>query len=262
MNGTGGADAHGEADGAIRAETGAGPVAVVFAAGEYYGGVIDVPRGAFVVAADGGLDHARAAGVRPDVVVGDFDSLRGAAPDADERTIALPPLKDDPDLLSALKVAWAHGCRTFHVYGALGGRIDHTLSSIRLMALLAHHGGIGFLHGDGTLVTAICDGRLDFPAHDAAPGRMVSVFSHSDVSRGVDEPGMKYELIDGTLTGDTVQGVSNEFRPGMDASVGVREGTLIVTFPAEAPAPRVVRRHAFGGDLGALDTRVSPILRG
>lgn len=238
---------------------------VVFAAGEYYASPdyrpIRVPRGAFVVAADGGLDHARAAGVAPDVVVGDFDSLEVDRPDASADTITLPPLKDDPDLLSALKVAWARGCRMFHVYGALGGRIDHTLSAIRLMALVAGHGGIGFLHGDGTIVTAIRDGRLDFAAHDAAPGRMVSVFSHSDVSRGVDEPGMRYEMLDGTLTGDTVQGVSNEFRPGIPASIGVREGTLIVTFPAEAPMPCVTRLHAFGGDLGALDTHVSPLLR-
>ncbi|KFJ01149.1 thiamine diphosphokinase [Bifidobacterium stellenboschense] len=243
-----------------------GRVCVVFAAGEYYASPdyrpIVVPGGAFVVAADGGLDHARAAGVSPDVVVGDFDSLEGARPAAGADTIALPPLKDDPDLLSALKVAWSRGCRTFHVYGALGGRIDHTLSAIRLMALVAHHGGIGFLHGDGTIVTAICDARLDFPANDVAAGHMVSVFSHSDVSRGVNEPGLKYEMLDGTLTSDAVQGVSNEFRPGVPASVGVREGTLVVTFPAEAPMPRVARRHAFGGDLGTLDTRVSPLLRG
>ena len=100
-------------------------VCVVFAAGEYYGRVDAgvAPRGAFVVAADGGLDHARAAGVSPDVVVGDFDSLRGALPSDAGRTVALPPMKDDPDLLSALKIGWSQGCRLFHVYGALGGSL-------------------------------------------------------------------------------------------------------------------------------------------
>lgn len=241
-----------------------GDVCVVFAAGEYYRSPdyrpIAVPEGAFVVAADGGLDHAREAGVAPDVVVGDFDSLAGAPPAAGTRTIALPPMKDDPDLLSALKVAWAHGCRTFHVYGALGGRIDHTLSAIRLMARVARHGGIGFLHGDGTIVTAICDARLDFAAHDATPGRMVSVFSHSGTARGVSEPGLKYELMDGDLADDSVLGVSNEFRPGVPGAVEVRDGTLVVTFPAEAPMPRVTRTRTPGGDLGALDTHVSALL--
>ncbi|NEG90106.1 thiamine diphosphokinase [Bifidobacterium aerophilum] len=233
---------------------------VIFAAGEYYGDPIDVPDGSFVIAADGGLDHTRALGVRADVVIGDFDSLHGIRPTDTEHTIALPSEKDDPDLLSALKVGWSHGCRTFHIYGALGGRIDHTISGIQLMTLLAHHGGIGFLHGDGTVVTAICDGALSFPAADLAPGRMVSVFSHSDVSRGVNEPGLKYELTDGTLSNDVVQGVSNEFRPGVPAEINVHDGTLIVTFPVEAPTPAVARYREFGGDLGALDTHVSPIL--
>ncbi|KAB8289125.1 thiamine pyrophosphokinase [Bifidobacterium ramosum] len=233
---------------------------VIFAAGEYYDDPIDVPDGAFVIAADGGLDHTHTLGVRADVVIGDFDSLHGARPADADRTITLPSEKDDPDLLSAMKVGWSRGCRTFHIYGALGGRIDHTISSIQLTALLAHHGGIGFLHGDGTIVTAIRDGALSFAAHDAAPGRMVSVFAHTDVARGVNEPGLKYELVDGTLTSDMVQGVSNEFRADVPAEINVHDGTLIVTFPAEAPMPRVTRYHGFGGDLGALDTDVSPLL--
>lgn len=235
-------------------------ICVIFGAGEYYAERPCVPDGAFVIAADGGLDHMRAFGIEADMVIGDFDSLQGARPSGSDRTIALPSEKDDPDMLSALKVGWSHGCRTFHIYGALGGRIDHTLSAVQLMALLARHGGIGFLHGDGTVVTAICDGTLSFAACHMPPGRMVSVFAHSDVARGVNEPGLKYELIDGTLTNDMVLGLSNEFRPGTPAEIGVDEGTLIVTYPAEAPQPQVTRRRRFRGDIGELDTDVSPLL--
>ena len=79
-------------------------VCVIFGAGEYYAGTPVVPAGAYVIAADGGLDHTRQLGIVPDVVVGDFDSLEGRPPRTDVRTIALPALKDDPDMLSALKV--------------------------------------------------------------------------------------------------------------------------------------------------------------
>lgn len=112
-------------------------VCVIFGAGEYYPGPVEVPEGAFVVAADGGLDHVRALGLVPDVVVGDFDSVRGgleAGGASGARTITLPPLKDDPDMLSALKVGWAAGCRIFHIYGGLGGRLDHTLANVNLLA--------------------------------------------------------------------------------------------------------------------------------
>ena len=103
---------------------------VIFAAGEYYSDTPIVPSGAFIIAADGGLDHARALDMSPDVVVGDFDSLTGERPTQGEHTIALPPEKDDPDLLSALKIGWSHHARLFHIYGALGGRIDHTISCL------------------------------------------------------------------------------------------------------------------------------------
>ena len=212
-------------------------VCVIFGAGEYYAGTPVVPTGAYVIAADGGLDHTRELGIVPDVVVGDFDSLEGRAPRIDVRTIALPALKDDPDMLSALKVGWSAGCREFHVYGGLGGRIDHTISGIQLMALLARHGASGYLYGDGLIVTAITDGTL-----------------------GVNEPGLKYELKDSTLTNTVVQGVSNEFRDGVDAAISVKRGTLIVTFPIEVALPQVSRFHEFGGDIGELDTEVSKLL--
>ena len=233
---------------------------VIFAAGEYYRETPHVPDGAFVIAADGGLDHTRALGINADVVVGDFDSLKGARPTDGARTVTLPPQKDDPDLLSALKIGWAHGSREFHIFGALGGRIDHTISNIQLMALLAERGASGYLHGDGTVITAICDGVLSFPANDVRPGRMVSVFSHSDVSTGVSEPGLKYELEHATMSNIRVNGVSNEFLDGAPARIEVEHGTLIVTFPAEAPLPQVTRLHDFDGDLGTLDTEVSSIL--
>lgn len=238
-------------------------ICVVFGAGEYYDGPHDrpeVPDGAFMVAADGGLDHTRALGVIPDVVVGDFDSLEGEPPAAGTRTIALPPLKDDPDMLSALKIGWQAGAREFHIWGGLGGRIDHTLANVQLLAAVSEIGGMAFLHGNGTIVTAITDGRLDFAAHEPAPAPMVSVFSHSDVSLGVNETGLKYELHDATLHSSKVVGLSNEFLPGVPASIEVCEGTLTVTFPAGTPLPRVERRHAFEGDLGPLDTEVSALL--
>lgn len=249
-------------------------ICTIFAAGEYYDERPSVPAGALVIAADGGLDHTRALGITPDVIVGDFDSVEGGlrevtgTPDSSTcasgttaRTIALPPLKDDPDLLSALKIGWSASRRIFHIWGGLGGRVDHTISNIQLMALLAKHGGTGYLHGDGTVVTSICDGRLSFPAHRVREsGRMVSVFSHSDVSRDVNEIGFKYELRHGDLANTVVQGVSNEFRDGVPASIAVQRGTLIVTFPAEVPTPGVSRFHGFTGDLGALDTEISKSL--
>lgn len=245
-------------------------VCAIFGAGEYYGAPDPalIPTDAYIIAADGGLDHTRALGITPDVVVGDFDSLEGKRPSLESdasgagmRTVVLPPLKDDPDMLSALKIGWASGCREFRIWGGLGGRVDHTLSNIQLMGLLAQHGASGYLFGNGTVVTSICDGELTFAAHPVREdGRMVSVFSLSDVSLDVNEPGLKYELEHGTLTNTVVQGVSNEFRDNIPAAVSVAQGTLIVTFPGEVALPHVRRFHNFTGDIGTLDTEVSALL--
>lgn len=235
------------------------PACVIFGAGEYYS-VPTIPEKSFIIAADGGLDRLRAMGLRADVVIGDFDSLTGPVPSPNGRTIALPAEKDDPDMLSALKIGWSHGCREFHIYGGLGGRIDHTIANIQLVALVSRHGGVGFLHGDGTVVTAVTDGELRFPASDVEPGRMVSVFSLTDESRDVNEPGLKYQLVHATMTNTHVNGVSNEFLKSTPSAINVRHGTLIVTFPEEAPLPDIVRFHEFEGDLGPLDTAVSSVL--
>ena len=73
---------------------------VIFGAGDYYDETPAIPDDAFVVAADGGLDHARAFGIDADFVVGDFDSIPGNGPPQTDPPSALPPEKDDPALCS------------------------------------------------------------------------------------------------------------------------------------------------------------------
>ena len=50
-------------------------VCVIFGAGEYYAGTPVVPAGAYVIAADGGLDHTRQLGIVPDVVAVSYTHL-------------------------------------------------------------------------------------------------------------------------------------------------------------------------------------------
>ncbi|WEV63554.1 thiamine diphosphokinase [Bifidobacterium sp. ESL0732] len=237
----------------------------IFAAGTYYGNepsTSQLPDDAFIIAADGGLDRTRDLGIRPDLVIGDFDSAKAEIP-RDVETIALPPEHDDPDMLSALKTGWSRGYRDFHIYGGLGGRIDHTVANIQMLALLAHNGGVGLLYGEHSVVTAICNGSLSFVSdvlEDNATNRMVSVFSHADTSRGINETGLKYELKDGIMHSDTVLGVSNEFLAGHPASISVSDGTLIVTFPLEATLPTFKTSVKAPETLGPLSSHVSALL--
>ena len=58
----------------------------------------------FIIACDRGYVYARNAGIRPDLLVGDFDSYRGALP-ADVPVLDLPVEKDDTDTMAAVR--WA-----------------------------------------------------------------------------------------------------------------------------------------------------------
>lgn len=117
--------------------------------------------GAFdaVIAVDGGFASLAAVGCAPDLAIGDFDSL-GYVPEGVE-VLAFPPEKDASDMELALGEAVARGADAVEVYGALGGRLDHTLANLQLLASFAERGltvtavgereRIAFLVGPGEL---------------------------------------------------------------------------------------------------------------
>lgn len=237
---------------------------VIFGAGEYYDEIPYVPQGAYVVAADGGLDHTRAYGIDTDAIIGDFDSVADdfSAYIGLRNITRLPSEKDETDMLSAVKIGWAQGARRFHIYGGLGGRLDHTIANMQMLARMAYHGGIGFLHGNGFVATSIADATLSFPGWDAPERRMVSVFAHSDRARHVSIRGLKYEVSDVELRNTRALGVSNEFLSDRPATISVGDGTLSVTFDAAAPAPvwRTTREPEGPDALGELGTEISALL--
>jgi thiamine pyrophosphokinase len=86
---------------------------------------------ALVVAADSGLRAAEEAGIRPDWIVGDMDSLddpRRLEKYPPGRVLRYPPDKDFTDTELALRLLWERGCDETWIAGGGGGRIDHLLA--------------------------------------------------------------------------------------------------------------------------------------
>ena len=94
--------------------------------------------GDFVIAADDGYTALHAAGITPDLLVGDFDSLSEIPGDIPVK--AFPPEKDQTDMAIALEEGMARGYRTFRFYGANGGREDHTFANLQLLCGAARQG--------------------------------------------------------------------------------------------------------------------------
>ena len=101
--------------------------ALVFAGGDgpAAAALADLDPDAFVVAADSGLDHALALGVRVHLVVGDLDSVTESglrtATAAGAVVEQHPPDKDATDLELAISAARDHGARRVTVFGGGGG---------------------------------------------------------------------------------------------------------------------------------------------
>ncbi|MBE6732554.1 MAG: thiamine diphosphokinase [Ruminococcaceae bacterium] len=181
-------------------------------------------EGDLIIAADGGYKAALKSGIKPDVILGDFDSL-GYIPVGSE-VITLPVCKDDTDTLYAVKLGLSRGFKSFFIYGGLGGRTDHTIANIQTLGLIAEKGGRGYLVSDDEVLTVVKNGSISF---NAKAYGTVSVFSFGGKAQNVNINGLFYEIHDATFDSTFPLGVSNSFK-GIESVIEVQEGCLLIVF--------------------------------
>ena len=194
---------------------------VIFCAGGFGALTEPLREDDLVIAADGGVEHVRALGIRPDIILGDFDSL-GYAPEGAE---VHPVEKDDTDAMLAAKRGLQLGCREFIFYGSLDGpRLDHTVANIQTLRYLADHGATGVLIGLRQQVTLLRGGSLTLPPREKGD---ISIFAFGGEAKGVTVKGLKYSLEKGDLTPGFPLGVSNSFI-GKSAEIAVDDGDILI----------------------------------
>jgi len=181
-------------------------------------------EGCLIIAADKGLILAEKSGFCPDMAVGDFDSL-GYVPDVKE-IVRHPSVKNDTDVQLAYKEGIRRGYGKFVLFGAIGGRLDHSYANLQLIAGLSADGVLSFICEKDHVVCALTDGSISFGTGTEG---IISVFSHRDISEGVSESGLKYRLCDHPMKNSGTLGVSNEFT-GEKSEISVKNGTIVVMF--------------------------------
>ena len=196
----------------------------IVGAGDNSGTKLVIPPNAFVIAADGGLNYLEEAKVKPDIIIGDFDSL-GRVPEG-EMVIRCNAEKDDTDTMISVREALSRGAKTILIYGGLGGRLDHSIANLQTLSYIANQGACGFLIGCGCVCTVIKNGSIDFGEEMSG---LISVFCLGDRAEGIYIRGLKYELTNHTLSNSLPLGVSNEFM-GRRSSVSVKDGLLLLVF--------------------------------
>jgi thiamine pyrophosphokinase len=212
--------------------------AIIIAAGEaekHGGWERWVRAGDWIIGADGGAARALDWGLVPQVVIGDMDSLpaalRGELEARGSAFIEHPRAKDETDLELALNYAVQQGAEEILVLGALGGRLDHTLANLLLLALPSLEGVlVRVVNGAGEVLLVGSKRRITL---QGSPGDLVSLLPIGGDACGVTTTGLAWALQSDRLRFGFSRGVSNEMT-AREARVEVEQGLLLVV---HGPAP-------------------------
>ena len=194
--------------------------------------VTDVLPDTTIIAADSGLDHAVAAGLRPTVLVGDLDSISAHGKMwayAHELEIDQHPVdKGSTDTELALVRAVATEADTLLVFGAAGDRFDHALGTIAALGnpILARFETVR-LALDETTIYILHAGRS--VTLDLAQDSSFSLLALHGACRGIQVTGARWPLTDASFEPSSTLGISNE-TTGL-LHVAVADGILTVVVP-------------------------------
>lgn len=173
-----------------------------------------------VIAVDGGLVYCEKMGIRPDLIIGDFDScpegLLKQYEDVPKKHLAKE--KDETDLEAAIEEARKKGFEKGTVFGGWGRRIDHSLTNA---LLLARFPGVLSLETENEVVFAIAK-KVEI---ECFAGQTLSLIPLSGPADGITTKGLKWELKEGRLDQQFI-GVSN-LCLGARAEIRIKSGALL-----------------------------------
>ena len=186
-------------------------------------------HGDLVIAADAGWLLAQKCGVRPDIIVGDFDSSPVPVTDEETEILRVPVEKDDTDTTLACNIAIERGAREILLIGGTGGRLDHTLSNVFLLERL-HRRGIRLTLTDGTNRARILENESV-----SLPKAQFTYFSLLSLGASVISlAGCKYPLENAPLTRTDLYAVSNEITSASAAITVAGDPVLLIESDAHS----------------------------
>lgn len=196
---------------------------------------LDVGEHDLVVCVDGGAWNALGLGLQPHVVLGDLDSmepeLRQHLEQEGSQFVAYPARKDETDSELAVKYALERGATELVLLGALGGRIDHTLANIMLLAIPQLQ-GVRARMIDGSQELMLVSEEAVIEGH---VGDVISLLPIGGDATGVHTEGLEYALRGEALKFGAARGVSNVLAAPR-ATVRVSAGLLLLVHHHQAPA--------------------------
>ena len=202
------------------------PHALVITGGPVPRNLGTLPAADLVIAADEGIDNARSLGIQVDLLVGDLDSASPAARSTARAVERHPIDKDETDLELALSAALAAGMGSVTVVGTIGGRVDHAIGNMLVVAADRWADLRIDLRIDGARAWVVRD-RVEVRG---TVENLVSLLAVGGQATGVTTTGLAWALTDGVLEPGVGLGLSNRMAASM-ATVAVSSGVDIALMP-------------------------------
>lgn len=166
--------------------------------------------GSLLIAADSGAAWLVETNLRPQVLLGDFDSLDPALRTELELQVDMylpfPADKDQTDGELAVDFALSLNLQEIVLIGGLGGRVDHTIGNAMLLFKIARKKRCGWMLNATSRIFPV-PRRLQL---DGIPGQIFSLLALSPV-KGLTIKGATYSMQGGSLILGQTLGLSNRF---------------------------------------------------
>lgn len=199
---------------------------------DYAAAGLAAQSGTYIIACDGGLVHAQRLGLKPDCILGDMDSV---PPEllADYVENGLVPRryprdKDETDLSLAMSHLLAQNPSEIVVLGAMGGRFDHAMANIHVLAAPLEMNIPAVMLDENTVVRLMrhrCKFRRELY-------KTVTLLPFTERVTGITTQGLRFPLRGETLQLGSTRGVSNCFT-AEEAEITTEEGILLVILNKE-----------------------------
>ncbi|WP_235832543.1 thiamine diphosphokinase [Acetivibrio mesophilus] len=181
----------------------------------------------FIVCADGGALHLQKLGIKPDVLLGDFDSIEERYLEyyREQKVTILkyPTEKNMTDTELAVDTAIERGYKDIVIIGGTGTRLDHTLSNIFLLRQMLDRGVRGRIVNEYNEIFLI-DDCTEVKAEE---GYYLTLLPLTSKVEGITTKGLYYPLKGETIEMGSTRGVSNCF-VSQEAQISITSGVLMV----------------------------------
>lgn len=181
-----------------------------------------------IICADGGFHNALKAGLVPDYIIGDFDSVGDLSLVPDKCKLIKYRRQSDTDVEKCVKFALAKGTKELLILGGIGDRLDHSIANIGLLAKYSDRAQLYLFYGN-----TYCFAASGEVAYTARKGETVSVYGLTKNTR-VTSGGLKFKMIN-----------ENIFLGGKESTSNIASSTQIMLNIKNGKALIVREKNSF-----------------